>query len=184
MLQMPAAFAPLSPKSHFSLTWLVQVKCMLTITSWRACDLAERSRVSSEVAPPAPQVMSIKSGSCAAITSIVSCSFSTPSGVLGGKYSNEMNGCFVLDVHSATMSQILPFLTFGRMPRLSSFIAAGILAGKRQCYRFCNGHREGQECVSGTATALASAGMRRPPSWPVGAERGTRATHTRLGSPV
>ena len=74
----------------------------------------------SDVVPPAPHVKSMKSGSCLAMISICLCSFSTPSGVFGGKYSNEMNGLSVAAVHSFTMSQILPCLTFGRAPREST----------------------------------------------------------------
>ena len=93
------------------------------MTPWRDCDSVERSRVSSDVVPPAPHVKSMKSGSCFAITSMTLCSFSTPSGVFGGKYSNEMNGCDVLEVHSLIMSMILPFLIDGVTPRESGSMA-------------------------------------------------------------
>ena len=123
MLQMPADFAPSRPKSHVSFTWFVHVRCMLTITLWRDCDSFERSSVSSDVVPPAPHVKSMKRGSCFAIVSITLCSFSTPSGVFGGKYSNEMKGCSVFDCHSPIMSMILPFLTVGVAPRESGTMA-------------------------------------------------------------
>ena len=120
MLQIPASFAPVSPKSHFSFTWFVHVRCMFTIRLCCFCDVFERSRVRSDVVPPAPHVKSMKSGFCAAMISICLCSFFTPSSVFGGKYSKEMNGLSVAAVHSFTMSQILPCLTFGRAPREST----------------------------------------------------------------
>ena len=119
-LQLTASLAPLRPKSHFSLTWLVQVRCMFTMMPCFFCDVVERSRVSSLVVPPAPQVKSMNRGSCLPISSMVLCSFSTCSGVRGGKYSKAMNGCAVAAVHCLIMSEILPFLIVGRAPRTST----------------------------------------------------------------
>jgi len=172
MLQMPAALAPSSPKSHFSLTWFVQVRCMLTMMLCWDCEALERSSVSSLVVPPAPQVKSMKSGSCLPMTAIVLWSFSTCSGVRGGKYSNEMNGSEVLLVHSLSMSQILPFLIVGRAPRMSTGGSQSLVS------------RDASSLLVAASTRLRSSDTARSPRREPGAALAGSASPTRLSTPA
>ena len=68
---------------------LVHVRCIMISPLHICCPLPLISSVRSAVEPPAPHVKSMNSGSSCDMRSSRSYKFSTPSRVLGGKYSNE-----------------------------------------------------------------------------------------------
>lgn len=89
MLWMPASLAWSSAFLMSASAMLVHVMCMSISRPLSFCALALSSSVSCALEPPAPHVISQKSGSSAAMRSMRAYRLSTPAGVLGGKNSNE-----------------------------------------------------------------------------------------------
>ena len=91
ILTIPDSLHPSNALSILLVSMFVHVRCMFGLHSYSFRVFLQRSKVKSEVLPPAPQVKSTKTGLCAFNLFNTWNKLSIPTSVFGGKNSSQYN---------------------------------------------------------------------------------------------